>query len=121
MDKEFAEFQKKTSIKNFDLNYFCLGLCGEIGEVANEVKKIERDDNDQLTDERKNKIKNECGDVLWYLQGICHKLDCTIPGLMKMNIEGHEASVLSSIPLPKWKNLLPERKNKEKTKEKTSF
>lgn len=27
------------------------------------------------------------------------------PDLIKMNIEGHEVSVLSSIPLPKWKNL----------------
>lgn len=47
--------------------YTALGLTGEAGEVANQVKKIMRDDGHVLTPERRAKIVDELGDVFWYL------------------------------------------------------
>jgi len=82
----YETFQKETEKKKFDLKYMGLGLGGEVGEVLNEVKKLERDDLDILTDDRRNKIILELGDVLWYFQGICQKLGCTIEEIMRLNM-----------------------------------
>lgn len=49
------------------LAYTTLGLNGEAGEVAEHIKKALRDDDGELTDERRAKITKELGDVLWYL------------------------------------------------------
>jgi len=48
-----------------------LGLVGECGEVAEKTKKLYRDDNNKLTEERKEAIKKELGDCCWYLANIC--------------------------------------------------
>jgi NTP pyrophosphatase (non-canonical NTP hydrolase) len=49
------------------LAYPALGLNGEAGELAEHAKKMIRDDQGVLTDDRREKIKKELGDVLWYL------------------------------------------------------
>lgn len=43
-----------------------MGLIGEIGEVAEHVKKMLRDDNGILTAARGLAVRSELGDVLWY-------------------------------------------------------
>lgn len=53
------------------LSYCVAGLTSEAGEVAGEYKKILRNDLGNLTPERKAKILEEVGDVLWYVQAIC--------------------------------------------------
>ena len=85
--EEFIRHQKLTQYKDFDLKYLTIGLCGEVGEVCNEIKKLERDDNNILTDNRLQKIKLELGDVLWYYIGICNKLDVSIDDIIKENIK----------------------------------
>jgi len=85
--EKYQTFQKKTQKKEFDLKYFALGLGGEVGEVQNEIKKLERDDNNHLTDERKQKILLELGDVMWYLSGILNQLDSSIDDILKLNME----------------------------------
>ena len=62
---EYHQFQKKSEVNdNFDIKYMAIGLAGEVGEVLNEIKKIERDDNNIMTNDRKMKLKDELGDVL---------------------------------------------------------
>ena len=88
MNKKYAEFQKKTQIHNdYDLQYYGLGLSGESGEVANEIKKLRRDDDNILTDERKEKIITELGDTMWYITGICNHLGITIDDLLVNNMD----------------------------------
>ena len=88
MFKKYSKFQKKTQYeKTFDLKYMALGLCGEVGEVANEIKKLERDDKNILTKERKNKIILELGDTMWYFTGICNMLGVSLEEVMKKNME----------------------------------
>jgi len=51
----------------FGLAYTALGLNGEAGEVAELIKKMIRDEAGVLSDDRREKLKKELGDVLWYL------------------------------------------------------
>ena len=57
MINKYTQFQKDTSLKDFSLQYLTIGLLGEVGEFANEIKKLERDDNNILDNDRKNKIR----------------------------------------------------------------
>lgn len=50
--------------------YPYLGLFEEAGEVLGQVKRILRDDNGELTDERRQKIAGELGDFCWYLSEV---------------------------------------------------
>jgi len=50
--------------------YPMIGLVGEFGELLNQYKKIYRDDNNTLTEERKNKMITEMGGMLWYINEI---------------------------------------------------
>ena len=49
--------------------------------------KLERDDNNVLSNARREKIITELGDVMWYLTGICNRLNCSIEDVLKNNIE----------------------------------
>lgn len=83
--EEYMKFQKSTEVKEFDLKYMALGLGGEVGEVLNEIKKLERDDNNIMTPQRKLKIIEEMGDVLWYMSAMCNRLDTNFNELIKHN------------------------------------
>ena len=86
--EKYTKFQKSTEIKNtFSLQYMAIGIAGEIGEVLNEIKKLERDDNNVLANPRREKIITELGDVMWYFTGICNRLNCSIEDVLKNNIE----------------------------------
>jgi NTP pyrophosphatase (non-canonical NTP hydrolase) len=47
--------------------YTAMGLVGEAGEVCNKLKKVLRDEGGNLTNDRRQQLKYELGDVLWYL------------------------------------------------------
>jgi NTP pyrophosphatase (non-canonical NTP hydrolase) len=56
------------------LAYAGLGAAGEAGEIANKIKKMQRDDGGDLTDERRVQILQEVGGCLWYLAAMCTEL-----------------------------------------------
>lgn len=90
---KFEEYQQKASqtalypkrLKN--LEYPTLGLAGEAGEVANIVKKIQRDFGGELTEEIRVKLKDELGDVLWYISACADELNLTLDEIAEYNVE----------------------------------
>ena len=66
--------------------YPTIGLINEAGEVAGKIKKIFRDQNGQITEEDRQSLKSELGDVLWYLTQICTELDLTLEEVAETNI-----------------------------------
>ena len=78
---EFMEAAKETAVcKEVGMtyvqliNYLVLGLSGEAGEVANEAKRITSKDAGELTEERRDRILGEVGDVLWYIAVLVDEL-----------------------------------------------
>jgi NTP pyrophosphatase (non-canonical NTP hydrolase) len=70
-----------------NLLYPTLGLCGEAGEVAEKIKKMVRDDDGVLTDERRAALAKELGDVLWYLAQIATEAQLDLDAVAEANIE----------------------------------
>ena len=67
------------------LAYVGLGL-GEAGEVQGKIKKILRDDNGFVNDEKRREIGKEIGDVLWYLARLADELDYELGDLAAQNL-----------------------------------
>lgn len=67
--------------------YPLLGLVGETGEVSEKIKKLFRDDGGKLTPERKEEIKKELGDVLWYLAQLSKELGLKLSEVASGNLE----------------------------------
>lgn len=90
---DFDQYQKKageTAIyPNVGNNfvYPTLGLAGEAGEVAEKVKKILRDENGELTEEKKEELKKELGDILWYVAQLSTELGLLLSEVVNKNIE----------------------------------
>lgn len=88
----FIEYQteaRKTAVyPNIGKNlwYPALGLCGESGEVSEKIKKIYRDNNGEITQEKKNELKKELGDVLWYLNNLASELEISLEDVATTNI-----------------------------------
>lgn len=68
------------------LAYTALGLAGEAGEIANKVKKILRDDNGVVTEEKRTEIGKELGDVIWYLARVAAELNRPLSNLAEGNL-----------------------------------
>jgi len=68
------------------LLYAALGLANEAGEVAGEVKKILRDDDGELTDERYAKLVSELGDVLWYAAQVASEIGVPLNLVTERNL-----------------------------------
>lgn len=89
----FEEYQHEASQTALypkrlsNLDYPTLGLAGEAGEVANIVKKIQRDFGGEITDEIRQKLKDELGDVLWYISACADELGLNLEEIAEFNIE----------------------------------
>lgn len=63
-----------------------LALTGEAGETAEVVKKIARDDNGIISENRRTELLHELGDVLWAVTAIANCLDASLTEVMQMNV-----------------------------------
>jgi NTP pyrophosphatase (non-canonical NTP hydrolase) len=87
----FHEYQEQaestaTYPEAYRIVYPTLGLAGEAGELANKVKKVIRDDGNELSPEKRDAILAEVGDVLWYCSAICSDLDASLEAIAEENI-----------------------------------
>lgn len=69
------------------LAYPALGLAGEAGEVAEHAKKAIRDDGGEVSDQRREAMSKELGDVLWYVAQIATELDLDLDQIAQGNLE----------------------------------
>lgn len=69
-----------------DTWYFALGLAGEVGEVVDHVKKLYRDDNNELTRDRYDKLVKELGDVSWYLAVLSASIGVDLGDVFATNV-----------------------------------
>lgn len=67
--------------------YPTLGLTSEAGEVADKFKKIIRDEDGKISEEKKIEIIKELGDVLWYLSQLSSELDVSLERVAALNLE----------------------------------
>lgn len=70
-----------------NLRYTVLGLCEEAGEVAGQLKKMERDDGGVMTDARRLSIKKEIGDALWYVAAAAKEAGFTLSEVAAENLK----------------------------------
>lgn len=81
-----AEYPQSGSGGWLAVSYVGLGLAGEAGEIANQLKKVLRDDHGRVMGERKLKLADEIGDVFWYLSRLCRELRIDPEYVMAGNI-----------------------------------
>jgi NTP pyrophosphatase (non-canonical NTP hydrolase) len=66
--------------------YPLVGLMGESGELAEKIKKLSRDDAEQLTDERRDGIVKEAGDTLWYIAQVATEFDLRLQEVLSERV-----------------------------------
>jgi len=84
--EKYAAFCKTTCSpfenKEKEIMTFGLGLCGEAGDAAGCIKKICSHKDDQLPG-----LKENLGDVMWYIAEICNFYGWTIEEVIQGNID----------------------------------
>ncbi len=102
LDEEFEIYKNKAlgtaiypsvgenSLK--EISYLGLGLAGESGETVDIIKKLVRNDVEiypGTTDHNavRSKIKDELGDVFWYISGVMRFFDLELSEVLDGNLE----------------------------------
>jgi len=85
-NEQYLEFTRTTAIypKDRELEYLCLGLGSESGEVQGKVKKLIRDKK-ELTLNTKGEIISEISDCLWYITRLADTMGITLDELIEYN------------------------------------
>lgn len=89
MDKYQSEALSMAFYPNVGHNfvYPALGLAGEAGEVSEKIKKLIRDDSSVITPGKRQELKEELGDVLWYVAAIAMEFNLSLSEIASANIE----------------------------------
>jgi len=87
----FNDYQHRTSStaiypEGKALEYLALGLCSEAGEVAGKLKKVIRDYDSRLTEEKRFELASELGDVLWYVSQLALEINVTLDNVAHENL-----------------------------------
>lgn len=89
---ELSEYQERSrSTAHYPrtdaLTYPALGLAGEAGEFADHAKKVIRDDGGVVSEERREAMSKELGDVLWYVAQLATELDLELEQIAEQNLQ----------------------------------
>lgn len=95
----FEDYQQEVDARRYypgrdsipGLTYAVLALAGEAGELANQMKKVIRDDASILSVERRAAMLDELGDVFWYAFAVALELGEDAVAVMAGNIRKLEA------------------------------
>ena len=67
--------------------HLVLGLVGEAGEIAENVKKLVRDKNSDLAQLDRDDMAAELGDVLWYTAVLANFLGLSLDDIARQNVD----------------------------------
>ena len=84
--KEYAKRARKTAVYNPKIFYPIIGIAGEAGEVAEEIKKWMRSGEELPSVETRVKVAKELGDLLWYIWALADDLGLTLETIATANI-----------------------------------
>jgi NTP pyrophosphatase (non-canonical NTP hydrolase) len=88
--EDYEKFTDTTDRSNTKLWYYALGIVGESGEVADNIKKLYRDkayQDDYMQEADRTALIRELGDNLWYIVRIARqKLGITLGDVMAENV-----------------------------------
>lgn len=73
--------------EEYKILYPALKLAGEAGEVAEKVGKVLRDNGGEFTDEIKQALGKEIGDVLWYCAALSASLGLDLNTVAQGNLD----------------------------------
>lgn len=73
-------------IDKYPWMYPALGLASEAGETCGKLKKIMRDCDGYITSAKKDEIKGEIADVLWYVAELATSLNIDLNDAAASNI-----------------------------------
>jgi len=88
----FTDYQQKAKatakypVIGHGVIYPTLGLTNEAGEVSGKIKKVFRDKDGIISDETRDALKAELGDVLWYLAQVATELNLSLDEIAEYNI-----------------------------------
>jgi NTP pyrophosphatase (non-canonical NTP hydrolase) len=84
----YQEAARKTAIyeARHKVVYPALGLASEAGEVAGKVKKVLRDRGGAFEAEQIEALKDELGDVLWYVAVLAADLGLSLDAIAEGNV-----------------------------------
>lgn len=88
---EYQNEARKTatypSVGTHSWVYVTLGLAGETGEICEKLKKIIRDKNGVISEDDRQALKKEQGDLLWYISNLAYELGFKLSEIATANIE----------------------------------
>lgn len=88
---DFLEETEENQADFLALIYAGLGLAGETGEVIELIKKQYRNHAGELSPEFADAIKDEVGDVLYYLARVCEEAGFDLSDALINNMDKLEA------------------------------
>lgn len=89
---EYQEFVRDCASPKYDKNLALIGLVGEVGELADVIKKEAIYEDMSLFEQKygmsvRDKVRDEAGDVLWQLVNLLNQYDITLEDLMAENMD----------------------------------
>jgi len=85
--KDYQRLALTTAAYPRGIYYPALGLGAEAGETLNIIKKVMRDHNNFVTQQTRECLADELGDVLWYLAALCTELGLDLATVARVNLE----------------------------------
>ncbi len=88
--EEYQKLSRRTAMEvrtDHPIVYPTLGLTNEAGEFAGKVKKIFRDKQGVISEEDRQELKKELGDVLWYLAQLATELNLSLEDIASYNLQ----------------------------------
>jgi len=89
---EYQSKAEETALYPYDqfpeqgLFYTTAGMVAEAGEMMNKVKKLIRGDK-VLNEQTRQDLKDELGDVLWYVAMTARELDFPLDAVAQCNVD----------------------------------